>query len=362
MDQPQIEFIDVVKKFGEVAAVDRVNLTVAEGEFLSIMGSSGCGKTTLLRMLAGLETPTEGEIRLNGERINELKPSERETPMVWQTLALFPFLSVRQNVEFGLKTRKVSKEEQIRRTDKWLKRMEIHQFADRRIDQLSGGQRQRVALARALVTEPPVLLLDEPLSALDANLVVRMQGVLSRLQKELRITFIYVTHSQSEAFAMANRVVIMSEGKIEQIDSPQEVFRRPANRFVAEFIGSNNIFSGTVTAVDTEKETLKFESQIGEITATIPIDCEIAVGDTKDLVVSADNIEASTSETGQTNEYQGIVISEEFIGTVIGLLVETPDKTEIRVQKQRSDMAKINVSSGTGLWISWSPHDIYILP
>ena len=202
MAQPQIEFVDIVKKFGDIVAVDKANLSVAPGEFLSIMGSSGCGKTTMLRMLAGLETPTEGEIRLNSVRINELKPSERETPMVWQTLALFPFLSVRQNVEFGLKTRKVPADERVQRTNKWLERLEILQFADRRIDQLSGGQRQRVALARALVTEPPVLLLDEPLSALDANLVVRMQGVLSALQKQLGITFIYVTHSQSEAFAM----------------------------------------------------------------------------------------------------------------------------------------------------------------
>ena len=362
MNQPQIEFVDIVKKFGDVVAVDKVNLAVAEGEFLSIMGSSGCGKTTLLRMLAGLETPTEGEIRLNGVRINELKPSGRETPMVWQTLALFPFLSVRQNVEFGLKTRKVSKEDRKQRTDKWLERMEIAQLANRRIDQLSGGQRQRVALARALVTEPPVLLLDEPLSALDANLVVRMQGVLSRLQNELGITFVYVTHSQSEAFAMADRVVIMSEGKIEQTDSPQEVFSRPANRFVAEFIGSNNIFVGEVTAVDASENVAIVASEIGEISATIPANRMISIGDSAELVVSADNIEASTSATGRDNEFKSVVISEEFIGTVIGLLVEISGKTEIRVQKQRTDMARINVSSGTELWVSWSPDDVYILP
>ena len=362
MDQPQIEFVDVVKKFDDVTAVANVSFAVNAGEFLSIMGSSGCGKTTLLRMLAGLETPTAGEIRLNGERINELKPSERETPMVWQTLALFPFLSVRQNVEFGLKTRNLPKDERIQRTDKWLERMEIDQYADRRINQLSGGQRQRVALARALVIEPPVLLLDEPLSALDANLVIRMQGVLSRLQKELGITFIYVTHSQSEAFAMADRVVIMSEGKVEQIDSPQEVFRRPANRFVAEFIGSNNIFTGKVAASESDGDTVTVDCEIGQITAHHPTDRRLEVGDGVELVVSADNINTSKSPTGQANEFQSVVVSEEFIGTVIGLLVETPEQTEIRVQKQRSEMARIDVSSGSELWIGWSPDDVFVLP
>ena len=360
MEQSQIEFVDIVKKFGDVVAVDKANLSVAPGEFLSIMGSSGCGKTTMLRMLAGLETPTEGEIRLNGVRINELKPSERETPMVWQTLALFPFLSVRQNVEFGLKTRKVPAEERVERTNKWLERLEILQFADRRIDQLSGGQRQRVALARALVTEPPVLLLDEPLSALDANLVVRMQGVLSALQKQLGITFIYVTHSQSEAFAMADRVVIMSEGKIEQIDSPQEVFRRPANKFVAEFVGSNNIFDGSVTS--TSEESALVATEIGDVAVTIPTQRSISVGDLIELVVSADTIEVSASPSEKLNEFQCVVVSEEFIGSVIGLLVEMPDGYEIRIQKHHADIARLNVTSGSDLWIRWSPQDVYILP
>jgi len=242
--EPLVVFDRVVKRFGNIAAVERMDLEIHEGEFLSIMGPSGCGKTTTLRMLAGLEEPSEGEIRLDGNRLNDVSASERDTPMVWQSLALFPFLTVFKNVEFGLKMRGVHAIERRRKVMEWLERLEISAYAEREISQLSGGQKQRVALARSLVTEPRILLLDEPLTALDANLVVRMQGVLAGLQRELGITFVYVTHSQSEAFAMSDRVVIMSQGKVEQIDSPKGIYRSPATQFVAEFVGSNNILSG----------------------------------------------------------------------------------------------------------------------
>ena len=360
MSQPQIEFENVVKRFGNITAVERVNLTIESGEFLGIMGSSGCGKTTILRMLAGLETPTEGEIRLNGKRINELKPSERETPLVWQTLALFPFLSVLQNVEFGLKTRGVAAPERKRRAIHWLERMEIAELADRRIDQLSGGQRQRVALARALVTEPPVLLLDEPLSALDANLVIRMQGVLTRLQKDLGITFIYVTHSQSEAFAMTDRIVIMSKGRIEQIASAQEIFRHPANRFVAEFIGGNNILSGTITSVN--HSCIQVATNLGEVLASKPKNRAVEIEESVDLVISADNISLNATSTNQVNEFPCKLISEEFVGSIIGLLVETKDGTEIQIQKQQHELLQLRPQSGKTMWLRWAPQNVYVLP
>ena len=249
MAESLLELDGLTKRFGEHEAVSGIDLEITEGEFVALMGPSGCGKTTTLRMIAGLEEPTSGEVRLDGERVNERKPWERDTPMVWQSLALFPYLSVRGNVEFGLKMRSIPARERRARALKWLEQVGIADYANRNIAQLSGGERQRVALARALVTEPRILLLDEPLSALDAHLRVRMQAEITELQRRLGITFVYVTHNQSEAFAMASRVVIMDAGRIQQIGAPREVYRVPANRFVAEFVGTNNLIEGRVRSV-----------------------------------------------------------------------------------------------------------------
>ncbi|MEC8641968.1 MAG: ABC transporter ATP-binding protein, partial [Pseudomonadota bacterium] len=267
MTTPLVEFRSVEKRFGDFVAVERVNFTIEAGEFVAIMGPSGCGKTTTLRMLAGLEAPSEGEVLMEGRVMNDVPAHERDTPLVWQSLALFPFLNARENVEFGLQMRGVSAAERRKRALEWLDRMEISEFAERDISSLSGGQKQRVALARSLVIEPRILLLDEPLSALDANLVIRMQSVLTKLQRELGITFVYVTHSQSEAFAMADRVVIMSRGRIAQVGSPKDIYRAPANRFVAEFVGRNNIISGTVTK--TTKTTATIDGSLGSFTVQI---------------------------------------------------------------------------------------------
>jgi spermidine/putrescine transport system ATP-binding protein len=359
MNESQIVFENVVKRFGESVAVKTMNLDIKEGEFLAIMGSSGCGKTTTLRMLAGLDTPSEGEIRLNGSRTNELKPHQRETPLVWQSLALFPFLSVLENVEFGLKMRGVAKAERVERSMKWLERMEINQFADRNVDQLSGGQRQRVALARALVTEPPVLLLDEPLSALDANLVVRMQSVLTKLQKELGITFIYVTHSQSEAFAMADRIVIMSEGFIEQVGSPRDIYRAPASRFVAEFVGTNNIVDATVTS--REAGVIECDSPIGNIKSVIADNNASQPGEQVELVISADMIELSLQATESDNEIGVIFVGEEFVGSVVTLYFETESGVEIKVQKQAREIESLDLAQGKKIYAHWGIDNVYCL-
>ncbi len=266
------------------------------------MGPSGCGKSTTLRMIAGLEMPSAGEIRLRGRRMNEVKPWDRDTPMVWQNLALFPFLSVQRNVEFGLKMRGLGAAEREARVLPWLERLRIAQFRDRRVDQLSGGERQRVALARALVTEPEILLLDEPLSALDAHLVVRMQAELKQLQEQLGITFCYVTHNQSEAFAMADRVVIMSDGRIQQVGTPREIYRAPANHFVAEFVGANNILRGTVRGLAGGIATV--ETKFGTLSAAVPERGAPAIGDSVSLVVSADRVDLGQRGNGADNTLQ----------------------------------------------------------
>ena len=358
MSAPLVEFDNVVKRFGGFVAVERMNLQIHQGEFIAIMGSSGCGKSTTLRMLAGLEDPSEGEIRLAGRPINGLPAWERDTPMVWQSLALFPFLSVTENVEFGLKMRGVDRRTRRERAMEWLERLGIAEFADRNVGQLSGGQRQRVALARSLVTEPQILLLDEPLSALDANLTVRMQAELTRLQRELGITFVYVTHSQSEAFAMADRVVIMSRGRVEQIGTPKEIYRNPYNRFVAEFIGANNIISGTVEAVEAGVATVS--SEHGTFKAVVPHGKTLSRGDDATFVISADRVNVATAPNG--GALSCAVVGEEFVGSMVTLYLETSSGLELKVQSPQDELEALDTSAGARLFASWSTQFAHILP
>lgn len=358
MTDPLVTFRNVEKRFEDFTAVRDMTLDIHEGEFLAIMGSSGCGKTTTLRMLAGLETPTSGEIRIGGRLMNDVKPHERDTPLVWQSLALFPFLTARENVEFGLKMRGVDPAERKRRALDWLDRMQIGEFAERNVATLSGGQKQRVALARSLVMEPQMLLLDEPLSALDANLVIRMQGVLTRLQKELGITFVYVTHSQSEAFAMADRVVIMSQGDIAQIGSPKDIYRAPANRFVAEFVGRNNILSGTVSAVSGQEVTVTAPQ--GTFRAHAP-DAAPSNGKTVSFAVSADLVTLSLFEPEAENKTEATLISEEFIGSVVTLFFEGAEGQEFKVQMQERALLELDLAPGTAVWLSWDTANANIL-
>ena len=350
----------LTKRFGEHEAVRGIDLEIAEGEFIALMGPSGCGKTTTLRMIAGLEEPTSGEVRLDGERINERKPWERDTPMVWQSLALFPYLSVRGNVEFGLKMRRMPSKERRARALKWLEQVGIADYANRNIAQLSGGEQQRVALARALVTEPRILLLDEPLSALDAHLRVRMQAEISELQRRLGITFVYVTHNQSEAFAMASRVVIMDAGLIQQIGAPREVYRAPANRFVAEFIGTNNIIEGTVRSE--EGMRIAVETSHGEIEADVPATRAPAVGDSVNLVVSGDRVVLNAPPEAHRNAVTGTVISEEFIGSVVTLHLDIGGGAVFRVQKQAHELDTVDITPGQTFRASWRAEDTYVLP
>lgn len=350
-----VSFEGVVKSFGSFVAVQKLDFEIRKGEFLAIMGSSGCGKTTTLRMLAGLEAPTEGVIRLSGKPINDLPTWSRDTPMVWQSLALFPFLNVRENVEFALKMRGVGKAERRRRAEQWLDRMQIGEFAERNISQLSGGQRQRVALARSLVVEPEILLLDEPLSALDAALKVRMQSVLKNLQRETGITFVYVTHSQSEAFSMADRVVIMSRGKIEQIGTPQEIYRTPRTRFVADFLGSSNLFSGKVRTTASGSE---LDSPVGSLRLATPA----AAGEAATLTVLDTKTHLSTTApAGNVNAVPVKVIGEEFVGATATVYLETANGQEIRVQKGHDELAGLPLGIGQPLFAWWNPEDGHLV-
>lgn len=354
-----VVFDAVAKHFGDEIAVHRFDLNIGKGEFVAIMGSSGCGKTTALRMLAGLEHPSEGQIRIRGKVVNELAPYERDTPMVWQSLALFPFLTVQENVEFGLRMHGVGAEERAKRAQHWLERLHIGQYAQRNIADLSGGQRQRVALARALVTEPEILLLDEPLSALDANLVLHMQGVLTELQRELGITFVYVTHSKSEAFAMADRVVIMSKGHIEQVGTPLEIYNQPATRFVAEFIGTNNILDGTV--LETRDQRLLCRTPIGELEAPMPSGSDLRVGDSLALVIGMDQIEVSEQRPDNEPCWLFTYKSEEFIGSVAKLYFEDSAGHEFFAQKQLRDLGKLDLHGGKNVYLSWSFDDVRVV-
>ncbi len=360
MSDPLVIFSNVVKRFGDFIAVQRLNLEIHPGEFVAIMGPSGCGKTTTLRMLAGLEQPSEGEIRISGQVMNEVSPSERDTPMVWQSLALFPFLNVVQNVEFGLKMRGVDAATRQHKSMEWLERLGIAEFAQRDVSLLSGGQRQRVALARALVTEPEILLLDEPLSALDAHLVIHMQGVLTRLQKELGITFVYVTHSQSEAFAMADRVVIMNDGAVMQVGAPQAVYRNPANRFVAEFVGTNNILSGTAQSVASGAVTL--ETDLGTFRVQPSAGQSVAEGASCSFVIGADHVLLTPESEALENRIPCSLISEEFVGSVVTLYFETASGSEFRVQKQQRELDTLNLQIGETVWASWETQHAYLLP
>jgi spermidine/putrescine transport system ATP-binding protein len=357
--EPLLQLVGIVKRYDEHTAVHSLDLDIAAGEFIALMGPSGCGKTTTLRMIAGLESPSEGEIRLHGRRMNDVKPWERDTPLVWQSLALFPFMSVLRNVEFGLKMRDIAAAERTRRAMSWLDRLGIAKYRDRKIDQLSGGERQRVALARALVTEPEILLLDEPLSALDAHLVIRMQAEIKQLQQQLGITFCYVTHSQSEAFAMADRVAIMAEGRLQQVGPPREVYRAPANRFVAEFVGANNILSGRVTAI--AGGLVSVDTKSGTFLARATSLDAVKVGDAVAIVVSADRLTVGAAKGDGENVLTGTVIGEEFVGAFVTLHLDIGEGTSFRAQLQQHALEPLGAVRGKRLGLRWKPEHTVLL-
>jgi spermidine/putrescine transport system ATP-binding protein len=266
--QPEIRLASVTKRFGAVTAVDDVSLEIGAGEFFSLLGPSGCGKTTTLRMLGGFDLPTTGRIELRGRDVTYAPPDKRPVNMVFQSYALFPHLDVADNIAFGLKRRGVDQAEIRRRTGDILEKVHLPGYEKRRTHELSGGQQQRVALARALVNEPQVLLLDEPLGALDLKLRKRLQVELKRIQMDVGITFVYVTHDQEEALTMSDRIAVMHGGRIEQVGPPEDLYDRPSTSFVADFIGTTNLLSGTIEAIAADLATIRLDSGDACVVAT----------------------------------------------------------------------------------------------
>ncbi|MFA4964965.1 MAG: ABC transporter ATP-binding protein [Thermoleophilia bacterium] len=359
-DAVAVSLRNVVKRYGTVEAVSGISLEVRRGEFLAIIGPSGCGKTSTLRMIAGLESPTSGDIYIDGQRVNDLKPWKRDTPLVWQNFALFPHMSVAKNVEYGLRMRREPKETRGARVAKVLDTVGLKALADRSVTQLSGGQKQRVGLARALVLNPKVLLLDEPLGALDAKISRSMQGELRRLQRELLITFVYVTHNQSEALAMADRIAVMDAGMIQQVGSPLDVYRMPQNRFVADFVGTNNIFSGHVQGIEDDRLLVTTPQGVFRVPAARRDGAKI--GEAVEFVVSADRITTHMEGVAEENAVEGKITAIEVIGSVVSLFLELPDGYELRLQKSEQRVQGVALSIGDTVAASWSTQAAFVLP
>jgi spermidine/putrescine transport system ATP-binding protein len=344
----------VTKVFDGAPAVDDLNLDVYEGEFFSLLGPSGCGKTTTLRMLGGFEEPTSGRIMLGGEDVTYLAPYHRDVNTVFQSYALFPHLNVADNVAFGLRRQRVDKAEAQKRVSEMLEIVDLPNFEKRRTDQLSGGQQQRVALARALVNHPTLLLLDEPMSALDAKLRHQMQIELKRIQTQVGITFLYVTHDQEEAMTMSDRLVVMRHGKIEGIGTPKDVYDSPSTEFVATFLGASNLLAGSVSAVANAVATVDLAD--GGAVA-VPSDRlpEARPGARVKVGVRPEKISitsATTSPTPGHNALRGRVRVSTFTGVGNQYLVEMPWGQDITVYAQNIGQG-IVPHSGEEVVLTW---------
>lgn len=355
---PALELRAIAKQFNQLSVLSDINLHVDPGEFVAIMGPSGCGKTTLLRLIAGLESMSSGEIWLHGQPIGQLPVHQRHTPLVWQSFALFPHLNVFQNIAFGLTLKSHSRAAVKDKVHQVAELVHLSDFLKRRVGALSGGQKQRVAIARALVMEPKILLLDEPMSALDAHLRLRMQGELKRLQQTLNIAFVYITHNQNEAFAMADRIVVMNQGRIEQIGSPADLYTHPKSHFVAEFVGNNNLFDGQVRSLN-DDHTLSIQCPQGLIRAQ-PGQVNHSIGDMVTVVVPADKMRLDPTDKTD-NSLKASLRGREFMGSQMSYLLETASGHELNLICQESFSDSLRIAINTDLVLHWSSQDTVLL-
>ncbi|MCB1500066.1 MAG: ABC transporter ATP-binding protein [Bauldia sp.] len=320
-----IELAGVVKSYdGDTRAVDGVNLKIPDGAYCCFLGPSGCGKTTILRMIAGHEDPTDGEVIIGGENVVGLAPSERRTAMMFQSYALFPHLSVRDNIAFALRVRGMSSAERRKAADEMIEKVRLTELADRLPGQLSGGQQQRVALARAAITSPKVLLLDEPLSALDEQLRVQMRQELSRMQRELGITFIHVTHTQMEAIAIADMVVVMEKGRIKQAGPARDVYDQPQDRYVAEFLGGQNVLRGKVEKIEGDR-AIVVAPELRDVAVPVGHRRGLSPGIEVDFAVRRDDIELARPEREKDPDHAAVatrVRAIEYQGNFVKVLLD----------------------------------------
>jgi spermidine/putrescine transport system ATP-binding protein len=363
MTDNAIELVGVRKEYlshgDRVPAVQQMDLAIGQGEFFSLLGPSGCGKTTTMRMIAGFEEPTAGTVFLDGKDVTGVTPNKRDVNMVFQSYALFPHLTAYQNVAFGLERKKVAKPEIVRRVKEILEIVSLTGMDKRAPREMSGGQQQRVALARALVNRPRALLLDEPLGALDLKLRQQMQVELKRIQREVGITFVYVTHDQGEALTMSDRIAVMEAGLIDQLGTPREIYERPATRFVAGFIGTSNLLEGTVRGVDGGLAVLTFGD--GD-RILVPVPPTVSAGDKLEVSVRPEKIDMHrTAQPPVTADsvLSGTVTEVVYHGTSTNYAVRTAAGPDFVVFDQNTSSAEDLAERGDRVYLTWSPQHSY---
>ena len=359
--RPLLILTGLSKAYGSNVVLNKFDLTIYDGEFFTLLGPSGCGKTTVLRMIAGLESADVGEIRLAGEEISQLPAEKRPVNTVFQSYALFPHMSVFDNVAFGLKMSGVAKDEIAPRVIEALEMVRLGEFANRKPAQLSGGQQQRVAIARAVVNRPKLLLLDESLSALDYKLRQQMQLELKRLQRKLGITFVYVTHDQEEALSMSDRVVVMNKGIVQQLGTPREIYENPANLFVAKFIGEINQLDGEIVAIDGNKE---YEVKVEGLQWTLHAEHNFKVGDKVNVLLRPEDVRVEYSDDPHlTQVLMGTVIERNYKGKTLDSIIRLPSGVEIMASEFfDEDDPSFDYSLNQTVAVKWVPGWEVVMP